>query len=145
VDEIREQPHKEGRAQESRAERERAPSPWEWGITISALLVAAAIGFVAHQAVAGRPLPPKITVEVREIVESESGYVLEFLAHNRGGTTAKSLTIEGQLLGDTGVVATRSATIRYVPEGSTREGGLFFPVDPREYRIRLYPVGYDRP
>jgi hypothetical protein len=67
-------PEKDGE-RESRAERARAPSAWEWGITaVSALLVVVAIGFVFYQAVAGRPLPPKIVVEVGEIVESEPGY-----------------------------------------------------------------------
>jgi uncharacterized protein (TIGR02588 family) len=42
-------------------------------------------------------------------------------------------------------MATRSTGITFVRGGSRRKAGLFFPLDPRLYELKLYPVGYDVP
>lgn len=129
-----------------RTRAEETTSVWEWIIAaVSTLLVFGAIGFIFYRAVTEDPVTPRISVQVDTIVQTESGYAVEFWARNHGDATAKGLSVEGQLVGDTGVLFTRSTTLDFVPGESRRRGGLFFPVDPRRYELRLYPVGYDRP
>ena len=71
--------------------------------------------------------------------------MVEFWAYNYGETTAKDLAIEGQILSGGEEAVVRGTSITFVPDGSRRKGGLFFPIDPREHDLRLYPVGYDHP
>ncbi len=133
-----------GEVSGARAEVE--TSVWEWIIAVvAALLVAGATGYVFYRAVTEPATPPEIVFEIEHVRANANGYLVEFWAHNRGGRTAKDLTVEGQLRSDTGVVATRSATFAFVPGESRRKGGLFFPVDPRLFELELYPVGFDVP
>lgn len=137
------------------AEQERQPwqtqaevrtSFWEWVISaVSAVLVLGTVGYVFYKAAAEPTTLPQIVIEVVEIEPGAGGYVVTFWAYNRGGLTAKDLGLEGQLVSDTGVVATRSTAITFLPGESRRKAGLFFPVDPRLYRLEVYPVGYDVP
>lgn len=129
-----------------RTRAEATTSRWEWIVTvISTLLVVGAVGYVLYRAVSEPTTPPEIVVTIEDIHPRANGYLVEFWAYNRGGRTAKDLAIEGRLVSDTGVVATRSTSLTFVPGESKRRGGLFFPVDPRRYRIEMYPVGYDVP
>ena len=119
---------------------------WEWVISaVSAVLVLGTVGYVFYKAAAEPTTLPQVVIEVVEIEPGAGGYVVTFWAHNRGGLTAKDLGLEGQLVSDTGVVATRSTGITFLPGQSRRKAGLFFPVDPRLYRLEIYPVGYDVP
>lgn len=121
-------------------------STWEWIISlVAALLVIGATGYVAYRALTEQTTAPEIVFEVERVHSGSSGYLVEFWAYNRGGRTAKGLTVEATLRSDTGVVATRSATFTFVPGESRRKGGLFFPVDPRLFDLEMYPVGYDAP
>jgi uncharacterized protein (TIGR02588 family) len=129
---------------ETRAEAH--SSPWEWVVSgVSALLVLLTIGYVFYKAAAEPSTPPQVVIELEEIYPGAGGYVVILWAHNVGGQTAKDLAIEGQLVSDTGVVATRSAGITFLPGESRRKAGLFFPVDPERYELELHPVGYDVP
>lgn len=121
-------------------------SAWEWVVAaLSAVLVLGSMGFLLWEALTERASPPAITVQVDSIVNTGSGYVVEFRAHNRGQTTGAGVVIEGELLADTGSVETSSVTLDYVPSESSRGGGLFFSHDPARYRLRIRPKGYDRP
>lgn len=121
-------------------------SPLEWLVAgVSALLVLAAVGFLLRDALGPPQSPPRIRVEVDSVVPGGSGYLVELSVHNRGGTTAAALVIEGALRGDGGEVETSEVTIDYVPARGTRRGGLFFTGDPRAGRLRLRPMGYARP
>ena len=129
---------------ETRAEA--GTSLWEWVISgISALLVLGTVGYVFYKAVAEPTTLPQVVIEQEKIQPGVGGYVVTFWAHNRGGLTAKDLGIEGRLVSDTGVIATRSTGITFLPGESRRKAGLFFPVDPRLYKLEIYPVGYDVP
>ena len=121
-------------------------SVWEWVVAaISTALVLGAIGFMLYEALSEPPSPPRITVQVDSVVATSAGYIVEFTAENSGQTTAQGVEIEGELRSDTGTVQTSSATIGYVPQNASRQGGLFFTEDPRNYRLELRPKGYDRP
>ena len=128
----------------SKAERE--VTKWEWLIAVvSAIVVIASVGYVFYRAVTNDNAPPDIDFTIERIVPTRSGYVLEFWVYNYGGITAKDLTVEAELTATGEEPVVRSTAFLFVPDGSRRRGGVFFPVDPRRYDLRLYPVGYDYP
>jgi uncharacterized protein (TIGR02588 family) len=120
---------------------------WMWGIALFGLvLVLGSIGFMLYKAVAGDSSPPNVMVHVDSIIPTKSGYLVKFRVVNEGGSTAEGLTVEGSLLRNgTEVVENSNTTIEYVPSHSTREGGLFFTSDPRQYELRLRAKGYEKP
>jgi uncharacterized protein (TIGR02588 family) len=121
--------------------------PWqEWVAgAIGFALVAGAIGFLLWQALVSREAPPDVTVQVESIQPVSAGYLLSLRAINRGDGTAASLIIEGELQQDNQTVETSSTTIDFLPARSERRGGLFFSRDPRRFRLRLSPKGYQHP
>jgi uncharacterized protein (TIGR02588 family) len=121
-------------------------STLEWIVAaVSTLVVLGAIGLLLREAFGEPDTPPEIQIAVEEIVQTSSGYVVEFWAENRGSTTAASLAIEGELLQDTVSVETSSVTIDYVPGEARRKAGLFFSSDPRRYTLDIKAKGYDEP
>jgi uncharacterized protein (TIGR02588 family) len=131
-------------SQDTRAEIH--TSVWEWVTSgVSVLVVLLAIGYVFYKAAAEESTPPQVVIELEEIYPGRGGYVVTFWAHNVGGQTAKDLAIEAELVSDTGVVATRSTGVTFLPGESRRKAGIFFPIDPRLYELEIYPVGYDVP
>lgn len=125
---------------------ERHVTVWEWVVAlISAAIVIASIGYVTYRAITNDRSPPDIVIDVERVVPTRSGYVVEVWVYNFGGITAKDLTVEAQLLSGGKEVMVRSVGFTFVPDGSRRKGGMFFPVDPRRHELRMYPVGYDYP
>lgn len=129
----------------TRAEEE-DPSIWEWVIGIlSTVLILFTIGFLVYKAVTAPRVPPVITAEVREVVSFEGTYVVELWVTNHTVSTAKDVGIDVELVRDGEAVATRSIGMDFLPGESTRRAGAYFPVDPRQYEVRITPIGYDRP
>lgn len=121
-------------------------SPWEWAFAvISAIVVLGAIGALLYEAFAEPATPPRIEIMVDTILDTGTGYTVQFRAHNRGNTTAAGLVVEGELTSDTGSVETSSVTIPYVPPRAMREAGLIFAHDPRQFTLELQAKGYDLP
>lgn len=134
------------RGEEDGSPSRQGTSPVEWvAAALSALLVAGTIAFLLHDALRSPPAPPVVRIEVESTARAGRGWVVEFRAVNRGPTTAAGLTVEGTLHGDAGAVETSQVTIDYVPADGSRGGGLFFTKNPREYRLQIRPMGYDRP
>lgn len=138
----------QGGSQES-SQKDRGPSKAEWIVgAIAALLILGGIGFLTYHAWTRPSLPPVVAVETKRILPQEQGgYVVEFVAKNDGGRTARGLAVEGRLLESKGgkEVEKSSATLTWVPAHAERQGGLFFSHDPRRYRLEIGPVGYERP
>jgi uncharacterized protein (TIGR02588 family) len=123
-----------------------APPPWEWGVAFLGLvLVLAALGFVAYQAVAGDDSPPYVTVHAEAILPLDHGYLVQLRAVNQGGSTAAQVVVEGRLTGESGRLEMGEAVIDYVPSHSHRKGGLFFSQDPRKHPLQLRARGYAEP
>lgn len=121
-------------------------SPLEWLVAaLSALLVLGTIAFLLHAALGSPATPPRITIQVDSVVRAGPGWLVEFRARNDGETTAAGLVVEGELRAGTGPVEKSQVTIDYVPARGVRRGGLFFTEDPRRHRLRIRPLGYDRP
>lgn len=113
----------------------------EWVVAAaSALLVLAAVGYLFYEALGKTQTPPNIRVTATAIRPMGDGYLVEFAAENRGGTTAASVEVEGTLAAETA-----SATLDYVPAEGRRTGGLYFSSDPRSHPLALKATGYARP
>lgn len=124
----------------------RAGSPPELAAAaVGALIVCGAIGSLLHEAITTDGSAPMIVLEVDSVLARGDGFLVEFSATNRGETTAASLRIEGELLADTAAIERSETSLDFVPAGATRHAGLFFVHDPRLFRVRLRPRGYDRP
>jgi uncharacterized protein (TIGR02588 family) len=119
---------------------------WMWGIAVlGLLLVAASIGFMLYEAVAGDSSHPDVTIQVDATVPTSNGYLVKFRAVNAGGSTVEGLTIEGVLRNGSDVLETSHTVLEWVPAHSEREGGLFFGSDPRQYQLQLRAKGYENP
>jgi uncharacterized protein (TIGR02588 family) len=120
--------------------------PLEW--VTAGLGLALLIGFVTlltHNAVAGPKGPPDVDVSVQAIRAQKGGYLVLFQARNRGGSTASSLAIEGELRTGGTALETRQVEIDHLPPGSERSGGMFFTHDPRASQLRLRPSSFQDP
>lgn len=130
---------------ESGGDRGGAASPLEWVVAaVSALLVLGAAGFLLRSGMQPQT-PPLVTLQVDSVVRAGERWLVEFRAHNGGRTTASGLVVEGELRGGPGEVERSRATLDYVPARGSQRGGLYFGADPRRGRLRLRPLGYERP
>jgi uncharacterized protein (TIGR02588 family) len=121
-------------------------SPWEWLIAaLGLLLVAGTIGFMLHRALTGGDAPPQIRLEIASVEPVGSGYLVTFTATNQGDTVAADLQIAGTLGDGPTATETSTATIAYLPAGSSRAGGLYFTQDPRQHPLTLRATGYEQP
>jgi uncharacterized protein (TIGR02588 family) len=112
---------------------------------MGALLVAAAIAYLVHQALWRDETPPDVRLAVERVLRLQEGYLVEFRATNRGAQAAQELVVEGTLAGPGNVAEMAEMTFDYLPPNSYREGGLFFTGDPRRGELRLRTKGYARP
>ena len=112
---------------------------------LGAVLVAGAIAYLVHHALARDRTPPDIRLAVERVLELEKGYLVQFRASNQGGSAAAELTIEGQLTGPDGDTEASEAVLDYLPPRSDREGGLVFSRDPRVGQLSLRAKGYAKP
>jgi len=120
--------------------------PLEWAAgALGALIVAAVIGVLLYQGVAGDASPPEIHVEIKGIAPVRDGFRVQFEAHNAGSEAAAQVTIEG-VLSRPGVEPERSeVTLAYLPGQSERGGGLFFQADPRRGELSVRARSYEDP
>lgn len=130
------------------AKERRKPSGVEWMVGLAAgLMLAVALGFLSFEAIRDSDEPPMVMLRAEEVVQTpQGGYLVEILAGNRGGKTARALTIEGRLVGPGGEAAeTSQVTLTWIPARAERRAGLIFRHDPRRYRLELEPKGFEYP
>lgn len=136
-------------ARRSRTARRTYPDeipPLEW--VTAGLGLALLIGFLTlllHSAIAGPKGPPDVDVRVLEIHAQNGGYLVLFEARNRGGRTASTLAIEGELHKGGTSFESRRAEIDELPPDSHRSGGMFFTRDPRKAQLRLTATSFQDP
>jgi uncharacterized protein (TIGR02588 family) len=135
---------------EPSAARQPEPTPfWEKVVGLAGLLmVLAMLTFLVY--LAREPdSPPVIIVEAGAITPTEGGYRVEITATNQGDATAAAVVIAGNLFtGDDPTAQpaeTSEMTFDYVPAHSSRQGGLFFALDPAQYRLDLRAKSYMDP
>jgi uncharacterized protein (TIGR02588 family) len=118
----------------------------EWVVGgVGAALVGGAVAFLVYHSLTRDRTPPDVRVVAERVLELQDGYLVQFRATNRGGSTAAELTIEGELTGPDGDTETSEATLDYLPPRSDREGGLMFSGDPRPGQLSLRARGYAKP
>ncbi len=106
------------------------------------LFVLAVIGWEALNA---DSRPPELEVTRLQISSSSAGHLVQVRVENRGGRPAAQVAIEGELVRPGAPPETAEATLDYVPDHSTREGGLIFSGDPRQGQLTLRAKGYVDP
>lgn len=133
-------------ARRTPGEEVRETPPLEWtAAAIGTAVVLLAVGYLLYEAVTIPSGPPAIHVRVESIAVTPTGYVVEFVAENVGNSTGANVVIEGDLVGETGIVESGRTTLNFVPSRSRRRGGLFFTRDPRRHRLLLSARGYEAP
>ena len=118
----------------------------EWIVGgLGAALVGGTVAFLVYHSLTRDRTPPDVHLVAERVIDLQDGYLVQFRASNRGGSTAAQLTIEGELTGADGHTETSEATLDYLPPRSDREGGLMFSRDPQAGRLSLRAKGYARP
>lgn len=119
----------------------------EWiSAAVGLIVTLGLIGVIGWEALNPDPTPPAMVVEQRGVTATPSGYVLEVRVTNRGGSPAAQVIVEGELTPPTGgPPETAEATFDYVPDHSSRAGGLFFQADPRQGELKLGAKGFAEP
>jgi uncharacterized protein (TIGR02588 family) len=118
----------------------------EWvAAAVGLLLTLGVIGVIGWEALNADDSPAAMKVESLGATRTAAGYVLEVRVTNTGGSPAAQVTIAGELTPPGGEAETAEATFDYVPDHSTRTGGLFFATDPRAGSLKLTAKGYVSP
>jgi uncharacterized protein (TIGR02588 family) len=121
-------------------------SPWEWiAALVGAALVVTIVGYLVINALRGRSTPPQIEIEVLDVFNRGTSYLVEIRVVNRGESTAAQLVVEGELRRGPKTVETATITLSFAPAGSSREAGLIFENDPSGYDLQLRARGYETP
>ena len=120
----------------------------EWIVAaVGVVILVATLGFLFREAASGDKSPPDIVVQVDSISASPEarGFLVEFRAVNRGGTTAATVGIAAELTDNGSTIESQGTQLDYLPAHSTRVGGLFFSHDPRQFKLTLRSSGYQKP
>ena len=118
----------------------------EWvSAAVGLVLTLGVVGVIGWEALNADDSPPAITVQRLATTRTAAGYVLVVEVANRGGSPAAQVAIEGELTPPGGEPETADATFDYVPDHSTRTGGLFFQGNPDGGALKLTAKGYVSP
>ncbi|HYE45335.1 MAG TPA: TIGR02588 family protein [Caulobacter sp.] len=112
---------------------------------IGLLMLLAVLGVIGREALVGDTSPPAIVVEQVGTQAVPGGYLVRIKVANTGGNSAAQVVVEGELARPGQEPETSEATFDYVPERSSREGGLFFRDDPAGGGLTLRAKGYVEP
>ena len=125
---------------------ERTGRLFEWVLAgVSALLVAALVGFLILEALDNSGGPARLESSVISIEPSGSRYLVRFTMTNSGDATAASVLVEGELSSDGEVVETTETTFDYIPAQSQRDGALLFSINPATSELSIVAKGYKEP
>ena len=115
--------------------------PAEWIIGgLGLLIVLGTLAVLLSEVFAGRPSPPRLSVQPAALTPTAAGWLQQVEVRNDGDTTAAAVTIEG-VSGD----QTAQVTLDYVPAHARVSAGLQFPSDPRGAGVALHATGYQEP
>jgi uncharacterized protein (TIGR02588 family) len=118
----------------------------EWlAAAIGFLLVAGTIGFLVYDALTEKDTPPQITVEAKEIIQQEKGFLVKFEIENKGDNHASEVEVEGKLMQGEKEKESSTVAVGYAPSHSKKSGGLYFTENPRDYELKLRIPGYNEP
>ena len=108
---------------------------------ISALLVAALLGWLAYDALRYTPAAPAFAVSVLAVTPETEGFRVAFEVRNTALSAAASVVVRGELADG----ESADVTFDYVAAQSRETGAFFFHDDPRGGGLRLAVAGYAKP
>jgi uncharacterized protein (TIGR02588 family) len=119
----------------------------EWvAAAVGLLLTLGILGAMAWDAwVGGSGQVPSIEARVEQVIATPAGYVVKIILDNRSPATAAGVEVAGTVTKTDGTMSMSSATIDYVPGGSTRMAGLFFADKPEPGQLEVRVLGYAEP
>jgi len=127
------------------ASAQRTPAlEWILGAAGTVLLLAC-IGYLLYRGGQEDEKAGDVSVQVANISQVGSSYLVRFTARNEGTQTLASLNVSARLLDGDTEVSTAQAVIDYLPGRSMRSGGFYFTEDPRRHRLELRAEGYQSP
>jgi uncharacterized protein (TIGR02588 family) len=133
------------RAGSPRSEAQAIPT-LEWIVGgIGFVIVAGVLGFLLYAAITNDNPLPDVKLSVDTVARLRNGYLVQFTAINEGGLTAQGVTVEGELRSGADVVERSETAIEFLPPGSKKSAGIFFSKDPRQFELKLRPLGYEEP
>ena len=113
----------------------------EWiAAALGALALTSVLAILAYEISTDEKRPPAFDFATERVEPAGERWYVGFRIRNSGDATASSVKV----IGTAADGETAEVTLRYVPGGSEREGGLYFSNDPRrgvEFRVS----GYERP
>lgn len=123
-----------------------AKHPLEWVIfSVSLLVVASTVGYLAWDALRGNRGPAALVVELGRPEPGAGAWVVPVTVRNVGHETAAAIRVE-VTLELRGRESERSEVdIAFVPRQSKREGWVTFRQDPTGGRLSARALGYERP
>ena len=123
-----------------------APPFWEWVVAgVGLVLLLASLGYFSYAAVGRRGDQPAPVVAVLGVQQQGGRFVVLVRVSNRGRTTAAEVKVSGFLKRGSEVVEESETQFQYLPGESSREGGLFFSRNPRDFELELVPRSYQKP
>lgn len=123
-----------------------AKHPLEWAVfALSAILVAATVGYLAWDAVRGEDSPPLLSVEIGKPEPHAGSWLVPVKVRNDGHRTAEGVRVEVTLEAPGAAPERADFDIAFVPRQSEREGWVSFRNDPSRGRLTGRAVGYEKP
>lgn len=122
---------------------------WNWlerGVfTLSALLVAAVLGFLAVEAWSMGDSPPELIILLGPPVQGSGHWQVPVFVGNQGTQTAEEvrIVVERRHAGE--VVESAELSLAYVPRRSRRSGWVTFQHEPEPGSLSARPLGYSSP
>lgn len=118
----------------------------EWSVfALSALIVAAIIGFLVSAAIRQEKIPPDLRITTGAATATHAGHRLQVNVKNVGDVSAEQVRIEITLRRGDEEVERAELDIPYVPRKSERTGFVTFRKDPRCCEIASRAMSYDAP
>ncbi len=132
----------------SRRRHSEKPDPhwieWATGI-VSAVLVAAMLGWVGYEALTDKDGPPEFRIAITGTGPVSGGHRVEFDITNLATRTAATVNVRGEILDGDRTVEDAEVVIDYVPAQSKSSGALIFREDTGGREVRMRAVGYSDP
>jgi uncharacterized protein (TIGR02588 family) len=127
--------------------KERQDPHWiEWltGL-VSAVLIAAMLGWLGWEAFTRHATPPDLSIQILATEKATAGHRITFDVYNTATTTAAAVTVIGRLTEGERVIEENHVIFDYVAAESKSTGAILFKNDPAGRTVDIRPAGYTDP
>lgn len=130
---------------EKEQRREPPPDLLERSVSwVSMALVLALAAFLVREGLQ-TATPPTIETRTGTPWQSESAYYIPVAVMNEGDLSVQGLRLRAQLMDGPRSAATKEVEVAWLPAHSRRHVVVVFERDPRQYDLRIVPVGFEEP